>query len=68
MFAALRLREQHIALVNPRIPETVKDEDRPVRPPVREADVEILALGQPIAGESEQVLGYRHQAAEGGAG
>ena len=61
-------REQHIALVNPRLPEIVKHEDHPVHPPLRQADVEVLALGQPIAGESEQVLGYRHQAAEGGAG
>jgi hypothetical protein len=64
----LARREQYFALVDPRIPQAVEDEDCPVHRPVRQVDVEPAALGQPLAGNRGQFAGRIHQAAEGGAG
>jgi transposase len=45
--------EQHVALVDPRVPEEVKREDGRVHRPVRQPDVERASAGRPVA---EQIL------------
>jgi CheY-like chemotaxis protein len=41
--------EQHVGLVNPRVPEEVKQEDGPVHPPVHQPDGDCASAGQPVA-------------------
>jgi len=56
--------EQDVALVQPRIPEAVQDQDGPVHRAIRQVDVEAVAAGQPVARHGKQLVSAGQQTGE----